>query len=247
MDSSSVITNSQWIDFTHDSQFTRHKERSENSCILSSVVAVKELSNGWKNNTGEHPCDVSGLLSHVCFRNIFFFHKRAQRYVFRDLSCSLQWCIMGCWTNERLGLTEEFERIQSRVVCSYSRNRKKEDESSEMEGKNCTAWKNVRKNKNKKKQHCFWNECVFFSNQCIAAVACWECLAHSAFPPDKAAAAAELGVTVLWKVKQYAGLCPETFIMGCNALLCLSVPSLFGQDGPSPENSRLLGACSRVW
>lgn len=47
-------------------------------------------------------------------------------------------------------------------------------------------------------------------------------------------------------VKQYASFSSETFIMKCNTLQCLSVQSLFGQEKPSPENSRLLRACRRV-
>lgn len=117
MDGSSVITNSQWIDFTHDSQFTRHKERSENSCILSSAVAVKELSNGWKNNSGEHPCDVSGLPSHVCFRNIFYFHKRALRYVFRT---SVAHCCDALWAVDKQEAWSDWgiweNSIESRVI-----------------------------------------------------------------------------------------------------------------------------------
>lgn len=65
---------------------------------------------------------------------------------------------------------------------------------------------------------------------------------------------AELGATVMevhscvesGSVKQYVSLCSETFIMNSNTLLCLSVQSLFRQEEPSPENSRLLRACRRV-
>lgn len=68
-------------------------------------------------------------------------------------------------------------------------------------------------------------------------------------------AAAELGATAMeahscvksGSVKQYVSLCSETFIISSNTLLCLSVHSLFRQEEPSPENSRLLRACRRVW